>query len=59
MEESFAVLEDLLNNFSKLDSEGYFAEPVQPDMAPNYFEVIERPMDFRTMQEKVGLGIFR
>eukprot|EP00884_Botryococcus_braunii_P006640 jgi/Botrbrau1/15978/Bobra.0375s0003.3 len=52
-EEHLAVMAELLDKLARMDSEGYFKEPVRAEDAPNYFEIIENPMDFRTMREKV------
>jgi Bromodomain len=53
LEPHFAVLEGFLDKLAKMDSDGFFREPVRAEDAPKYHEVIDRPMDFRTMREKV------
>lgn len=57
LEESFAVLEGLLDKLGSLDQDRWFALPVEPDSAPNYLEVIARPMDFKTMRDKVRSSV--
>lgn len=36
-----------------MDTDGFFHEPVQPSLAPDYASVIKHPMDFSTMRQKV------
>ena len=30
-----------------------FEEPVSEDIAPGYFDVVEKPMDFQTIEKKI------
>ena len=46
-------LEDALNKLQKLDRTGVFHYPVTEDIAPGYFAVIARPMDFVTLRARV------
>lgn len=46
-------LEDVLNKLQKLDKTGIFLYPVTEDIAPGYFSVIARPMDFTTLRTRV------
>lgn len=53
---SFAPLEfliTLLINISRMDSDGFFEEPVREEDAPGYYDVIKQPMCFQRMKEKV------
>lgn len=43
-------LEDVLNKLQKLDKMFVFAYPVTEDIAPGYFSVISKPMDFSTLR---------
>ncbi|KAJ3180757.1 nuA3 HAT complex component nto1 [Geranomyces variabilis] len=36
-----------------LDRNGYFSDPVTPEIAPDYFEHVKTPMDFSTIARKV------
>ena len=46
-------LEDVLNKLQKLDKTGIFLYPVTEDIAPGYFSIIARPMDFTTLRARV------
>jgi Transcription factor involved in chromatin remodeling, contains bromodomain len=35
-----------------------FKEPVGPEVAPDYYEIIRDPIDLRTMQERVNSGYY-
>ena len=35
-----------------------FKEPVGPEVAPDYYEIIRDPIDLRTMQERVNSGFY-
>ena len=53
---------DMLEVVKKLqskDKHGIFAEPVTEAIAPGYFGVVDRPMDFRTLRDNVGLGKYQ
>lgn len=53
----FAPLEfliTLLINISRMDSDGFFDEPVREEDAPGYYNVIKQPMCFQRMKEKVS-----
>ena len=43
----------LLSYFRSLDPFKIFAEPVEADIAPDYYDVITQPMDFQTMTTKL------
>ncbi|KAL7250309.1 hypothetical protein ACSBR1_012337 [Camellia fascicularis] len=40
----------------KKDTYGVFSEPVDPNELPDYHEIIERPMDSRTVRKKLEEG---
>eukprot|EP00939_MAST-03C_sp_MAST-3C-sp1_P001372 g1372.t1 len=42
-----------LRQLEHLDPYDYFRTPVTEDIAPNYFDVVKRPMDLSTMKAKV------
>ena len=48
-----------IDALSALDSAGLFLEPVTEDIAPGYFEAIERPMDLQSMRAKALRGVYR
>ncbi|KAJ2794556.1 hypothetical protein H4R21_005455, partial [Coemansia helicoidea] len=58
-------LRRLVKRIRKRDSYGFFLEPVDTRMVPDYRDVIDNPMDLGTMQRKVdarayrGIGEFR
>ncbi|XP_026319580.1 bromodomain-containing protein 7-like [Hyposmocoma kahamanoa] len=47
------LLEHLLRNLEKRDPNQFFAWPVNDNFAPNYSNIIRKPMDFSTMKQKI------
>ncbi|KAL6649144.1 hypothetical protein ACP70R_013368 [Stipagrostis hirtigluma subsp. patula] len=43
----------ILDRLQKKDTYGVFSEPVDADELPDYHEIIEHPMDFSTIREKL------
>nr|XP_016472230.1 PREDICTED: uncharacterized protein LOC107794267 [Nicotiana tabacum] len=52
------TLELILDKLQKKDIYGVYAEPVDPEELPDYHEVIENPMDFATVRNKLGNGSY-
>mmetsp|Transcript_23558 Transcript_23558/g.33822 ORF Transcript_23558/g.33822 Transcript_23558/m.33822 type:complete len:804 (+) Transcript_23558:122-2533(+) len=50
------VTKILLSKMKKLDQYSLFAKPVSDAEAPGYSKVVKRPMDFRTIKDKVDRG---
>ncbi|XVE49599.1 hypothetical protein DITRI_Ditri01bG0094900 [Diplodiscus trichospermus] len=48
----------ILDRLQKKDTYGVFSEPVDPKELPDYHEVIEHPMDFGTIREKLATGAY-
>ncbi|WOK99807.1 hypothetical protein Cni_G08519 [Canna indica] len=48
----------ILDRLQKKDTYGVFAEPVDPEELPDYHEIIEHPMDFATIREKLSSGAY-
>ncbi|KAG9442964.1 hypothetical protein H6P81_018818 [Aristolochia fimbriata] len=48
----------ILDRLQKKDSYGVFSEPVDPNELPDYHEVIEHPMDFGTVRNKLSSGAY-
>lgn len=44
--------------FNRHDRYDVFAEAVDEDEAPGYYEVVDSPMDFGTMRKKVSKGSY-
>lgn len=55
------VLGSLLDEVIKYDKSkgGLFSEPVPQDVFPEYYEVVKKPMDYRTMKGKLSRGEYR
>lgn len=55
------ILSTLLEEVTKYDEEkgGIFSTPVPRDEFPEYYEVIEHPMDYGTMKQKLERGEYR
>uniref|UniRef100_A0ACD5WRF5 Uncharacterized protein n=1 Tax=Avena sativa TaxID=4498 RepID=A0ACD5WRF5_AVESA len=43
----------ILDRLQKKDTYGVYSEPVDPEELPDYHELIEHPMDFSTIREKL------
>ncbi|GAA5801559.1 hypothetical protein HPULCUR_007007 [Helicostylum pulchrum] len=48
----------LLDTVQKKDAYGFFLEPVNPKLVPDYLKIIKNPMDFSTMRKKVMEGSY-
>ncbi|XP_050376633.1 uncharacterized protein LOC126794030 isoform X2 [Argentina anserina] len=48
----------ILDRLQKKDTRGVFSEPVDPEELPDYHEIIEIPMDFGTVREKLDQGAY-
>jgi hypothetical protein len=44
---------------NRRDAYGFFLEPVNPKLVPDYLKVIKSPMDFSTMRKKIEAGAYR
>ncbi|CAH8496669.1 unnamed protein product [Schistosoma turkestanicum] len=42
-----------IDQLQVLDTNQFFAEPVEPSLAPDYNLIIKKPMDFSTMRKKI------
>ncbi|CAA0830096.1 DNA-binding bromodomain-containing protein [Striga hermonthica] len=49
----------ILDRLQKKDTYGVFSEPVDIDELPDYYEVIEQPMDFGTVRKKLDSGAYK
>ncbi|GER37375.1 DNA-binding bromodomain-containing protein [Striga asiatica] len=49
----------ILDRLQKKDTYGVFSEPVDINELPDYFEVIEQPMDFGTVRKKLDSGAYK
>ncbi|KAL6544486.1 hypothetical protein OROMI_023348 [Orobanche minor] len=52
------ALELILDKLQKKDIYGVYAEPVDPEELPDYHDIIEHPMDFATVRNKLGNGSY-
>lgn len=52
------TMELILDKLQKKDIYGVYAEPVDPEELPDYHEVIENPMDFATVRNKLATGSY-
>ncbi|XP_042985577.1 uncharacterized protein LOC122314219 isoform X1 [Carya illinoinensis] len=48
----------ILDRLQKKDTYGVFSDPVDPNELPDYHEVIEHPMDFGTVRNKLTSGAY-
>ncbi|XP_051118221.1 uncharacterized protein LOC127242643 [Andrographis paniculata] len=49
----------ILDRLQKKDTYGVFSEPVDLGELPDYLEIIENPMDFGTVREKLETGAYK
>lgn len=50
------LLKGILDRLQKKDKFGVFAEPVDKNEVPNYYDIIKDPMDFGTMRNRISSG---
>ncbi|VDP76952.1 unnamed protein product [Echinostoma caproni] len=48
----------ILEQLQVLDKQNFFAEPVGPNLAPDYHLIIKQPMDFSTMRKKIEDSLY-
>ncbi|KAL3603204.1 hypothetical protein D5086_004063 [Populus alba] len=48
----------ILDRLQKKDTYGVFSEPVDPEELPDYFDIVENPMDFSTVRKKLDEGAY-
>ncbi|KAM6560877.1 hypothetical protein CsatA_030116 [Cannabis sativa] len=48
----------ILDRLQKKDTHGVFSEPVDPEELPDYHEIIDNPMDFATVRQKLDAGLY-
>ncbi|KAJ6336436.1 hypothetical protein OIU78_012936 [Salix suchowensis] len=48
----------ILDRLQKKDTYGVFSEPVDPEELPDYFDIVENPMDFSTVKKKLDEGAY-
>ncbi|MCL7031127.1 hypothetical protein MKW94_022515, partial [Papaver nudicaule] len=48
----------ILDRLQKKDTYSVFSEPVDPEELPDYFEIIQNPMDFGTVRKKLDVGAY-
>ncbi|KAL3619808.1 hypothetical protein CASFOL_034720 [Castilleja foliolosa] len=49
----------ILDRLQKKDTYGVYSEPVDPNELPDYFEIIDQPMDFGTVRKKLDNGVYK
>ncbi|KAL1562954.1 hypothetical protein AAHA92_05469 [Salvia divinorum] len=52
------TLELILDKLQRKDIYGVYAEPVDPEELPDYFDVIDHPMDFTTVRNNLRNGLY-
>ena len=40
------------------DENSFFAYPIDESIAPSYFQIIDKPMDFSTMGDNIEEGVY-
>ncbi|KAK7333093.1 hypothetical protein VNO80_29855 [Phaseolus coccineus] len=52
------ILEIVIDFLQRRDMDELFAEPINPTMVENYYEIVKQPMDFATMRTKLHEGMY-
>ncbi|KAG6420813.1 hypothetical protein SASPL_117352 [Salvia splendens] len=52
------TLELILDKLQRKDIYGVYAEPVDPEELPDYFDMIDHPMDFATVRNNLRNGLY-
>ncbi|CAN6609351.1 histone acetyltransferase Gcn5p [Trichomonascus vanleenenianus] len=55
----FAVMQHLLSEMQNHPSAWPFAQPVNRDEVPDYYEVIKEPMDLATMEQRLEADVYQ
>lgn len=53
------VLQKVLPQLQRRDLYQFFTQPVPADEVPEYYNIIQRPMDFSTMEMKLDQGAYQ
>ena len=46
-----AIYQDVLRKLVRRDTEGWFCNPVDPTVVPDYYQIVTKPMDFATLSK--------
>lgn len=57
-EDLYTDMYKALNGLRKLEDSWVFEDPVTEDIAPGYFDVVEKPMDYSTVEKKIEKGSY-
>ncbi|KAL5706137.1 hypothetical protein ACHQM5_024345 [Ranunculus cassubicifolius] len=52
------LLAFILDRLQKKDTYGVYSEPVDPEELPDYFDIVDTPMDFGTVRKKLEDGVY-
>ncbi|KAG2395040.1 uncharacterized protein HKW66_Vig0075840 [Vigna angularis] len=52
------ILQIIIDFLQRRDVDELFAEPVNPNVMDNYYEIVKQPMDFATMRAKLHEGMY-
>ncbi|KAK8468657.1 hypothetical protein PHAVU_006G081500 [Phaseolus vulgaris] len=52
------ILEIIIDFLQRRDLDELFAEPINPTVVKNYYEIVKQPMDFATMRTKLHEGMY-
>ncbi|CAN6908938.1 unnamed protein product [Brassica oleracea] len=52
------LLAFILDRLQKKDTYGVYSDPVDPEELPDYHDIIENPMDFTTLRNKLDSGAY-
>ncbi|KAL9320169.1 hypothetical protein ACSQ67_012008 [Phaseolus vulgaris] len=52
------ILEIIVDFLQRKDPDELFAEPINPDVVKNYYEIVKQPMDFATVRAKLHENMY-
>ncbi|XP_071081443.1 bromodomain adjacent to zinc finger domain protein 1A-like [Haliotis cracherodii] len=52
-------LEDIVHDLAKMDDAWPFLKPVSKKMVPDYYDVIDKPMDFSTIRNRINKFVYK
>lgn len=52
-------MDDIISRLQKKDTYQIFAQPVDAEVVPDYYDVITNPMDFATMKKRLAKGLYK
>lgn len=52
-------MKNMLDQLRVIDAADIFSQPVTKEEAPDYHDVVKKPMDFKTMEDKLNSHLYK